>query len=381
MHIPSNEIYLSKSFCVQKKIIMCLPTLKGGGAEKVFIQLANYFTGQNLKVKIIASYGNDYDHLIDPKVEVFKIRNTPYSSIRKLNGLIRLLNTYNEIKKVLKKEQCDYLMTSIHETNIAGYMAHKHSNGKARFILRLANIYKDQSLPFFLRSTLKKALDYAHCIIANSNDTATSFKLFLGRDIPINIIGNPAYNNKEDKETKLLSNVRPYLIAVGRLEPQKNYRFLIESFYEVCKTNEDLQLFILGKGSLESKIKELITTLNLEKRVILKGFVKNPSTYYANATAFVLSSDFEGFGNVIVEAMSYGLPVISTDCPGGPNFILNKPNLGEICEIGNPKSMAQKIIKVIEQPENYNKKEIIQRAKDFSIDKIGEEYLKVIREA
>lgn len=92
-----------------------------------------------------------------------------------------------------------------------------------------------------------------------------------------------------------------------------------------------------------------------------------------------MSSDFEGFGNVIVEAMSYGLPVVSTRCLGGPSFILNKPEHGELYEPKNLKALATAILKVLNNPDNYPKKAIVKKAQDFSLDKIGQQYLDILK--
>jgi len=299
---------------------------------------------------------------------------------KKLNLLFRLLLMPFLLFKIFLVKKPDYFMSTVHEANLLGYFSYKiFGSKKTKLIIRLANVF-DSTTIGKLSIPLKHVISNSKHLIANSPDTAQSYIQFTNKKLIINIIGNPAYSDKKNEKTEVKNHTN-YLIAVGRLEPQKNYNLMLEAFSLVIKSYPDLKLFILGTGSLESEIKSKIKSLHLNKNVELKGFVKNPSIFYKKATAFVLSSNFEGFGNVIVEAMSYGLPVISTDCPGGPNFILNKPNLGEICKISNPKSMAQKIINVIEHPENYNKKAIIERAKDFSIEKIGEEYLKVIREA
>ena len=112
--------------------------------------------------------------------------------------------------------------------------------------------------------------------------------------------------------------------------------------------------------------------------MFFEGFVENPSAFYENAQAFVLSSAFEGFGNVIVEALSFGLPVVSTDCMGGPNYILNSESYGELCAVNDPEALSISILKVLSRLPEYSKKQIMDRSRDFDVDNIGHQYLKAI---
>lgn len=113
----------------------------------------------------------------------------------------------------------------------------------------------------------------------------------------------------------------PLIIAVGRLYLQKDYSTLIRALTELRKQRPS-HLLILGEGNERESLERLIHDLNLEEDVVLAGFVNNPLAYMNRASLFVLSSKSEGFGNVLVEAMACGTPVVSTDCPSGPTEIL-----------------------------------------------------------
>ena len=109
---------------------------------------------------------------------------------------------------------------------------------------------------------------------------------------------------------------------------------------------------------------------------MMPGFVENPYTYMANADVFVLSSQFEGFGNVLVEAMACGTPVVSTDCPAGPAEILENGKYGRLVPVGNVDAMAEAIKDALDSP--FDPKILQKRAQDFDVKKIADEYLKVI---
>ncbi|BAO54858.1 glycosyltransferase [Nonlabens marinus] len=361
----------------KRKIVLFVPLLGGGGAEMVFVNLSNYFVSNGFDVVLFYAYGDSFLNLLDKRVINKPVAGTKYSSIRTINRVIRILKSYVALCKLLKKEQPDYLLATVHESNMIAYFAHKKVAHRTKLILSMANIYRKSTLPFFLRPVLKTAFKNAQNLIANSPDTAASYKRFVGNDsLPVHIIGNPTF--QENTNIKPLDFDFPYLLTVGRLESQKNQSLMIDAFYKVCLTNKTIKLIILGEGTLRGALERRTKSLGLTDRVIFMGFVEDTSRYYSNAEAFILSSDFEGFGNVIVEAMSYGIPVVSTDCPGGPNFIINKPTIGELCEMQNPEALSAAILKVLHHPENYSREEIINRAKDFSIKKIGEIYVRLL---
>ena len=364
---------------MQEKVLMYVPTLEGGGAEKVFVILANFFVHNGLEVIYLSAYGNSYKHLLDEKVNVKQLRrNKPFNS-KKINLGFRFGLMPFYLATLILIDKPTYLISTVHEANLLAYNVHKLVGRNVKFVLRMANIYEDTTIPTFLQSFLRSAVINTPHLIANSPDTAASYRSFTGLEtLSIDIIGNPAY-----KQTNLVDENKtadPYLISVGRLESQKNHQLLLESFKIVSQNNDSINLMILGEGSLKEELITQIESLNLKDRVILKGFVENPSELYQNAEAFVLSSNFEGFGNVIVEAMAHGLPVISTDCPGGPNFILDKDEYGVLCNPNNAQALANGINEVLYNSENYPSEAIVKRAKDFSVEKIGLEYLNSIRE-
>jgi glycosyltransferase involved in cell wall biosynthesis len=147
---------------------------------------------------------------------------------------------------------------------------------------------------------------------------------------------------------------------------------LIKAFALLPK-DINAKLVILGDGSLRTVLEALIFEHKLEERVILPGFTLDPYPWYRSADLFVLSSRFEGFGNVIVEALECGLPVISTNCPGGPAEILADGRYGKLVLVQNPLALADAIIESFSA--SHDRMELINRAKDFSVRKISAQYL------
>ncbi|MFL0810119.1 MAG: glycosyltransferase [Agarilytica sp.] len=131
----------------------------------------------------------------------------------------------------------------------------------------------------------------------------------------------------------------PVIVAVGRLTEQKDFSNLIHAF-SILRKRQSAKLIILGEGDLRIALQTLIEDLNLGEDVALPGFVSNPFAYVAKANLFCLSSAWEGFGNVIVEAMAVGTPVVSTDCPSGPAEILQGGKFGTLVPIKDSSALA-----------------------------------------
>jgi len=167
------------------------------------------------------------------------------------------------------------------------------------------------------------------------------------------------------------------LIAVGEFKAQKNFLNLVKAIYFAkCSLNLDLSLLILGDGEQMSYISSQITKMDLEENIFLAGWVNDPLPYYNLADLFVLSSDYEGFGVVIVEAMSCGLNIVSTDCKSGPSEILMNGDLGTLCKVNDPESLANAIMHALKHP--FDKDTLVRRAEDFSEKKIGKLYEEII---
>ncbi|MEC4819419.1 MAG: glycosyltransferase family 4 protein, partial [Scytonema sp. PMC 1069.18] len=139
------------------------------------------------------------------------------------------------------------------------------------------------------------------------------------------VIYNPLATVEDGKTFDFTQGVdadKKWIIAMGRLTYQKGFDILLQAFHQIVNKYPNWQLIILGEGQLRSELENLRDDLGLNHQVILPGVIKNPFPLLKKSHIFVLSSRFEGFGNVLIEAMACGLPVISTDCPSGPREII-----------------------------------------------------------
>jgi glycosyltransferase involved in cell wall biosynthesis len=131
------------------------------------------------------------------------------------------------------------------------------------------------------------------------------------------------------------------IVTVGRLESQKNQKMLIEAFGKIESKYPEYSLLIYGDGSKKEELQDLIKEKGLENKVILKGKIDDVENVIDKAKMFVLSSDYEGMPNALMEAMALGLPCISTDCPcGGPRYLMENGKSGLLVPVGNSDAMA-----------------------------------------
>jgi glycosyltransferase involved in cell wall biosynthesis len=186
---------------------------------------------------------------------------------------------------------------------------------------------------------------------------------------------------EEPEQRDLLSGTMPVILGVGRLARQKNFGLLIRAFSRLRK-ERPARLLLLGSGPERERLESLVAALSLEEDVLMPGMVRNPFPYMARADVFALSSEEEGFGLVLVEAMAIGLPIVATRCPGGPSEILEEGKCGILVSTGDEVEMANALNELLDHAEL--RKRLIQaglgRAREFSPDRIADQWLAFIGE-
>lgn len=167
--------------------------------------------------------------------------------------------------------------------------------------------------------------------------------LYIPNPIVDEVIMNKSMEEIEDK--LFLDN--EYILGIGRLTPQKDFRTLINAFKIIVETNKDLKLIILGEGEQKDELQSLINSSKLENNVILYGFVSNPYKYLKNAKLFILSSLWEDQGHTLVEATYLKVSVVSTKSPSGQEELLSYGKAGYLCDVSNEKDMANKMAEAL----------------------------------
>lgn len=199
----------------------------------------------------------------------------------------------------------------------------------------------------------------------------------------LRVIPNPVDLDRVNAFSAAESSSGPFrFVFCGRIEPQKNVPLLLEAFALARQRHSGLELEILGEGTQWQLCRDRAEQLGIAHAVHWRGFLPEPWAVMARGGALVLSSNHEGFGNVIVEALALGLPVVSTDCPHGPSEILGSdPRLGRLVRVGNAESLAEAMVACATDPDRRKPDAIAarrERARDYDAPRIVEAYARIV---
>lgn len=364
-----------------KKIALYIPSMNGGGAERVMLTLANSLVEKGLNVDLVLNNAQGpYIKNISSKVNIVELKTS-----RAITSLIPLA-------RYLRKDKPDTILSAMSYINIITIFARELSLTKTRVVIsehaHLSASLIQMKKPL-LRSMFKVLMSftypYADSIVAVSNNVADDLSNKLGIERKkITTIYNPIVSsdllekiNRPINSPSLISSSEKTIVSVGRLADEKNFPMLIRAFNEVQK-KVDSRLFILGDGYAENELKNLVSQLDLVDKVIFTGFIDNPYAFVKIADLFVLTSNHEGFGNVLVESMACGTNVISTDCPGGPNEILEGGKWGRLVPVDDIASLSKAMIDSLTLPSHLSSEDLEQRASVFSVDNAVNSYVSIL---
>ncbi len=357
-----------------------IPDVRGGGAQKMMINLANEFVAQGHQLDLILiNKAGSYADLIDPRVNIVNLKKS------------RTLFSILDLASYLRKNNPDIILSALFHVNLAVILAKGLSlRSKTKVILsernHLSLRLSEMSLGkrWALKFAVRFLYPFADKIIAISKGVRDDLTTIIQNEAHIQTIYNPVVTKQfkrqamEEKASVFPQGCGLKLITSGRLVLQKDYPTLLKalSFYH---TNYGrAHLVILGEGALLHELKSLTEKLKMTEDVSFLGFVDNPLAYMKQADVFVISSAWEGFCNVIVEALYVGLKVVSTDCQSGPAEILSNGQFGELTKVKDPKDMAKKIHQVLQT--DYDPEKQKSRALEFTSEKKTQEFLTVFEE-
>lgn len=349
------------------KFFLVIPTLKQGGAERVISELGNYFITQGVDVEmVLLAESDDFYHLDDS----ICIHRLGFVNEGKIGKILSIIKTFFKLRGLLKKNNPDKILCFMDKYNIFTLLS--------ALFLKIDVFISDRSNPklkinFLMYMAKKLIYPFAKGIIAQTTLAKDVIQKITNHKNII-VLPNPV------KAVNLYSDVGRdrIILNVGRLVPEKGQKYLIETFYNLH--NKDWKLVILGEGPLRERLESQIIELNLSNSVIMPGSVKNIDHWMAKSSIFVLSSISEGFPNVLIEAMSAGVPCISFDCNAGPRDIIQNNINGILVETGNVSSLKESIDLLIKNKDFYSKisKNSLEARVSYNMETIGLKYLNFI---
>jgi glycosyltransferase involved in cell wall biosynthesis len=358
-----------------ERIAIFLPSLDGGGAERVMVNLANEFSKQGYIVDLVLVQARGaYKRIVLSSVNVIDLNEKRVLS--SLPALIKYLNKYSP----------EVLLSTMTHANLVSVLAGMVSKQPTRVYVREANtlgvvLGRKKVFSKMLWSGLVKFLyKRASLIIAPSMGVARDLESHCSfPEGQVQVIYNPIVSsdltnlmNEPVEHHWFNSKDERVILSVGRLTKQKDYPTLLQAFKQVVGS-VNVRLVILGDGEEKRALQKLTEELCISDRVEFLGFVDNPFKFMRASDLFVLSSAWEGLPGVLIQAMACGCQVISTDCPSGPSEILNDGEYGTLVPVGNSQELASAICQSLSS--GHSKYDTASRSLFFSVENSVRNYL------
>lgn len=316
-------------------IIFTVASMAGGGAERVISVLANRLAQEHHKITIVMTAGNRLDYALHTGVEVICAGGTADGS------MVKRARRFKKLRRIFCQDQEAVIVSFGLGSNL--YTAAACIGLKNRLIISERNDPAACPHPH-LRNMMFGCADR---LVFQTEDAVRCFPKRLQRKgvvIPNPISDNimPPCQGERNRE----------IAAVGRLEPQKNYPLLLKAFAAFHEKFPEYTLHIFGDGYLREELQKTARALGIDRSVVWEGFVRNVHERIRCASMYVLSSDYEGISNALLEAMALGLPVISTDCPiGGSALCIQNEVNGLLVPVGNVSALAQAMCRLAQENE------------------------------
>ncbi|GGE48853.1 glycosyl transferase [Agaricicola taiwanensis] len=351
-----------------------LQDLRGGGAERSVVRLANGIAARGISTEIILIRAQgDFLSEVSPQVKIvdLKARRTAESAWH--------------LARHIDRNRPDAVFAHMTHTNVAAVLARSLARHKTRLIVvehnrfdvalsrkrglvRLA--YKAVPLAYrradYVAGVAERMCDRIQQVtglprerIKTLHNPVVTADLFAKAEEPP---AHPWFDGTGD----------PVILSVGRLTRQKNFPLLIEAFSDLAALRPS-RLVILGEGEERAALEALVARLDVGDRVSLPGFLPNPFALMKRASVFALSSDWEGLPTVLIEALACGVPVVATDCESGPDEILDGGRYGRLVPTGDRNALAAALNETISQPPDPAAG--IARAMDFNADTAIDRYI------
>ncbi|MBY9063466.1 glycosyltransferase [Sphingomonas yunnanensis] len=334
-------------------VAIFLPSLEGGGAERVMAILASGIVARGYRVELVlAAARGPYLAGLDPRVRVVDL------------GTDSILRSAVPLARYLRAHRPRALLAAMTHANVVALMAHRWAGGAGRVVIserlsltaarRHHRSFHDRAIRALMWPTYR----WADRLIVVAEAMVGEFKRALRLpDDRLACIYNPVVDAallaaaERPCEHPWLSTDAslPVVLGCGRLTNQKDFATLIEAFRRV-RRHRPARLLILGEGESRAALIAQVRAAGIEQDVDLPGFEENPFAFMRRAAVFVLSSRYEGMPGALVQAMACGAPLVSTDCPTGPDEILENGRWGTLVPVGDVAAMAAAIERVLAAP-------------------------------
>ena len=352
-----------------KKIVLYIDNMNRGGAQRVMGNLAEHFLTKGINVILINDYppdGKNLNYEVSEQIQRVYLRDS-YTKNFISNNYVRI----RKLRSLIKREKPYVVLSFLGGSNIRMLVSTMGINVK-KFVSVRNDPNKEYGQNRFKRGFVRKLFEQASGCIFQTEDAAKYFTEAVRNKSTI------IYNPVAEKFFKAkLEDSRQDVITVGRLNQQKNHFLLINAFAKIADEFPEEHLIIYGEGPLREQLETYVKEKGLENQVSMPGNVSDVERVLCKAKVFVLCSDYEGMPNALMEAMTVGLPCISTDCPcGGPRMLIQNEKQGILIPCRDEDKLEDALRTVLgdERLQSVLGENAKKRASDFMSDKILEQW-------
>lgn len=357
------------------KVAVFVPSLRGGGAERVMVTIANE----------VASRGHEVDLVLGRAAGPYQSQVSRSVNVVNL-GASRMLFSLLALRRYLVRARPDGLLSAMTHANLIAVAARAIARSGCRLVISERNVLRTGGhagasiKSRVMRKLMRKLYPRADRIVAVSSGVAKDVRECIGVSADrISVIANPVVTAELRQLAEapvphpwLAEGEPPVVLGAGRMTEAKDFDTLVEAFGQLRQVRA-CRLIILGEGELRAHLEEKVVALGLAEDVSLPGFQLNPFSWMSRAGVFALSSRWEGLPGVLVQAMACGTPIVSTDCHSGPREILEDGKWGRLVPVGDVNALAAALREALD---DGSPPDVRQRAAHYSAEVSVTHYLR-----
>jgi len=317
----------------KQTLLFYINSINRGGAERVILQLARHFADTGYRSVLVTSFvdaGNEYD--VPQNVTRISMEQVQLNQSK----LMRNVSRVKKLRNICKEEKPAAVISFMAEPNFRSLVATRGLNAKT--IISVRNDPKRTYAGKVGRFIGRYLLPMADGCVFQTEEAKAWFPERLQKKSKVIL------NDVKEEFFRIDRTETKHVVALGRLSEQKNHALLIRAFAKIADKHPEENLLIYGRGSLREGLADLIHSLNMDNRIKLMGTTKDAASVLKNARVFVLSSDYEGMPNCLMEALAAGVPCVSTDCPcGGPRTLIRDGTNGLLVSVGDLQALSDGI--------------------------------------
>jgi glycosyltransferase involved in cell wall biosynthesis len=357
-----------------KRIALFISSLQKGGSERVMVNLAEYLHSNNCEVILVTQYKQEVEYEINPRIR--RVYSEPDEAELQGGRIHNFVVRFNTLRNIWKAYKPDLVLSFLGKNNLMAI-------GTSAFLPTkvITSVRGEPTMEYegtLMQMIAKFMFCFADGVILQTEQAKKFFpKIVRRKSVIMSNPLNPSFMNKRYTGEK-----EDVIVAVGRLDENKNQAMLIHAFSRIATEFPKTKLVIYGDGNCKQKLEALVDEKNLTDRISLPGVVTDVAEHICRARIFALTSNTEGMPNSLMEAMALGLAVVSTDCPcGGPAMLIENGVNGMLVPVGNAYALADAFRRILSDGE-FEKKlgdnayDITRKLNPEKVNREWYEYLK-----